>query len=192
MRNGKILVAGFVVGLLGTLVNSAPAWAEDTGKKAEEAAKSAGKDVSDAWITSKTKIALYADDRVSGTRVNVDTKRGVVTLRGKVDSDAAKASAESTAKAIDGVKEVKNLLQVVAPGKREVVDAKDDMLKDHVEKAVKKDPLMKKASVDVRSDAGVITLSGSAPSWTVCARASELARDVAGVKAVKNNIEVKE
>ena len=46
-------------------------------------------------------------------------------LRGKVDSAEAKAAAESVAKGIDGVKSVKNDLQVVSPGVRKAVDAKD-------------------------------------------------------------------
>jgi osmotically-inducible protein OsmY len=40
-------------------------------------------------------------------------------LRGKVDSDEAKNAAEEIAKGIDGVKSVKNELQVVATSKRE-------------------------------------------------------------------------
>ncbi|MBK9995668.1 MAG: BON domain-containing protein [Nitrospira sp.] len=49
-------------------------------------------------------------------------------IRGKVDSDAAKQAAEGIAKGIDGVKTVKNDLQVVAPSKREATDDKDDAI----------------------------------------------------------------
>ena len=52
--------------------------------------------------------------------------RAMVMIRGKVDSDAAKQAAEGIAKGIDGVKSVKNELQVVAPAKREAIDDKDD------------------------------------------------------------------
>jgi len=48
------------------------------------------------WITSKTKIALYANDRVSGNAINVDTENGAVTLRGKVASSDEKEGGRGT------------------------------------------------------------------------------------------------
>ena len=189
MRNTNTLLLGAMTGLL----LSAPAWADTDGEtkaKVDSAARSIAKDSGDAWITAKAKIALYADSRVSGTSVTVDTKRGVVTLRGKVDSNEAKAAADESIKAVEGVKEIKNQLQVVSQAKRDVVDAKDDYIKDHVGKMLSKDSQLKSAKVDVRSDGGVVTLTGSAPDWMASARASELARRVDGVKSVKNSLEI--
>lgn len=176
-----------------TLLVAVPAWADsksDTGDKVGGAARSAAKDTGDAWVTAKAKIALYADSRVSGTSVTVDTKRGVVTLRGKVDSAEAKAAADESVKAVEGVKEIKNQLQIVAPARREMVDAKDDYIKDRVEKMISKDSHLKEAKIDVRSDSGVVMLTGKAPDWMASARASELARKVDGVKSVKNSLEI--
>jgi osmotically-inducible protein OsmY len=48
-----------------------------------------------------------------------------VVIRNKIDSDAAKQAVEGIAKGIDGVKTVKNDLQVIVPSKREVIDDKD-------------------------------------------------------------------
>ncbi|HEV8328164.1 MAG TPA: BON domain-containing protein, partial [Nitrospiraceae bacterium] len=64
--------------------------------------------INDAWLTSKTKIALFADARVKGRQINVEAKDGLVMIRGKVDSDEAKKAAEEIAKLVDGVKSVKN------------------------------------------------------------------------------------
>src|SRR5690349_12536501 len=86
------------------------------------------KNMSDSWITAKTKIALFADSRVKGSDISVATTDGKVTIRGKADSEAAKNAAESIAKGIEGAKTVKNDLQVVAPSTREVVDGKDDTI----------------------------------------------------------------
>ena len=52
----------------------------------------------DAWITTKTKLALLTSEGVSGTAIHVDTVLGKVTLHGKVRSAAEKAKAESVAK----------------------------------------------------------------------------------------------
>lgn len=160
--------------------------AEQAKDKTKSATESAKTGVSDSWITAKTKIALYADERVSGTQVNVDTKNGVVTLRGKVDSAEAKSAAESVAKSIDGAKTVKNELQVVAPPARKAVDASDKDIAKAVGDRLHKDPQLKK--VDVRADAGVVTLTGEVPSVTASAKASEMARQVPGVRSVRNEV----
>jgi osmotically-inducible protein OsmY len=63
----------------------------------------AGAAMPDAWITTKTKLALLTTEGVSGTAIHVDTILGKVTLHGKVRSAEEKAKAESIAKKIDGV-----------------------------------------------------------------------------------------
>ena len=112
----EIVVAGFTIA---ALVVAGPAFAQSTmTDKAKNVTQEAKTGMSDSWITSKTKIALFSDDRVKGRQVHVETKDGVVYLRGKVDSSEAKTAATDVAKGIDGVKNVKNELQVVAPGAR--------------------------------------------------------------------------
>jgi hyperosmotically inducible protein len=157
--------------------------ATDTMKQAAQDAKGA---ISDSWLTAKTKIALFADERVAGSQVSVETMKGTVMLRGKVDSDAAKAAAESIAKGVEGVKSVKNELQVVPASARKTVKAADADISKMVQSRLSKDPQF--AKVDVRSDAGVVILSGEVPTVVAGAKASEIARRVPGVRAVKNDL----
>lgn len=84
--------------------------------------------INDTWLRTKTKIALAADGRVKGRQIDVETTQGVVMLRGKVDSDSAKHAAAEIAKMLDGVKTVKNDLEVVAPSKRDAVEEKDEAI----------------------------------------------------------------
>jgi hyperosmotically inducible protein len=49
---------------------------------------------------------------VKWSEINVETSQGLVMIRDKVDTDAAKQAAEGIAKGIDGVKTVKNDLTV--------------------------------------------------------------------------------
>ncbi|BAT37839.1 molecular chaperone OsmY [Escherichia albertii] len=65
----------------------------------------------DTAITSEIKAKLLADDTVPSRHVNVETTDGVVQLSGTVDSQAQSDRAESIAKAVDGVKSVKNDLK---------------------------------------------------------------------------------
>jgi len=65
----------------------------------------------DAATTSEIKAKLLADDIVPSRMVKVETTDGVVQLSGTVENQAQSDRAESIAKAIDGVKSVKNDLK---------------------------------------------------------------------------------
>ena len=155
-------------------------------QKAMSAARDAKTEVTDSWLTAKTKIALYADERVKGGQVSVETVRGTVMLRGKVDSDEARIAAGSIAKNLEHVKAVKNDLQVVPAADRKATDVSDKDITRQIEASFSKTTQLTK--VDVRTDGGVVTLTGAAPSIGASARASELARRVSGVRAVKNEL----
>lgn len=148
--------------------------------------------ITDAWITAKTKIAMFADSRVKGSEINLETSQGTVMIRGKVDSDTAKQAAEGIAKSIDGVKSVKNELQVVAPSKREAIDEKDDAITARVNEQLGKDSQLKKAGIHAQTNAGVVSLTGEVPDLMTSAQASWSAWQVPGVKSVKNDLTVKE
>jgi hyperosmotically inducible protein len=66
----------------------------------------------DAATTSEIKAKLLADDIVPSRNVKVETTDGVVQLSGTVATKAQSDRAESIAKAIEGVKSVKNDLTV--------------------------------------------------------------------------------
>lgn len=66
----------------------------------------------DAATTSEIKAKLLADDIVPSRKVKVETTDGVVQLSGTVENKAQSDRAEGIAKAIEGVKSVKNDLTV--------------------------------------------------------------------------------
>ncbi|CNE37699.1 molecular chaperone OsmY [Yersinia mollaretii] len=66
----------------------------------------------DAATTSSIKAKLLADDIVPSRKVKVETTEGVVQLSGSVENKAQSERAESIAKAVDGVKSVKNDLSI--------------------------------------------------------------------------------
>ncbi|GLR08567.1 molecular chaperone OsmY [Mixta theicola] len=66
----------------------------------------------DAATTSEIKAKLLADDIVPSRKIKVETTNGVVQLSGTVEKEAQSERAESIAKAIEGVKSVKNDLTV--------------------------------------------------------------------------------
>ncbi|HEX6571238.1 MAG TPA: BON domain-containing protein [Steroidobacteraceae bacterium] len=55
---------------------------------------------------------MLDDDRVAGTSITVETLNGTVMLSGFAKSAAEKAAAESIARKVDGVRDVKNEITV--------------------------------------------------------------------------------
>jgi hyperosmotically inducible protein len=148
-------------------------------------------DTPDAWITMKTKIALMTADNVSAADLNVDTVNGVVTLHGKVATEAEKGKAEQVAAKVDGVKSVKNLLQIVPNSKREIVERADNDVKDAVQSAFKANARVKDSGITVASvNKGVVLLAGKTRSLESHLEAVQVAYAVKGVRRVATEVQV--
>jgi len=145
---------------------------------------------SDAWITTKIKLALLTTDGVSGTAIKVDTVAGRVTLYGKVHSAEEQAKAETIAGKVDGVQGVRNLLQVVAEEHEKALQVSDDDLKQRIEQRLQADPSLKASAISVQSvNQGVVLLSGTAKTLSAHLRAVEVAATVPGVRRVASEIQ---
>lgn len=75
-------------------------------------AASAGDVVDDTTLSAKVKAALAGDQRTKAHQINVAASNGVVQLSGFVDSAASKSAATDVARAVGGVKSVRNELEV--------------------------------------------------------------------------------
>jgi hyperosmotically inducible periplasmic protein len=71
-----------------------------------------GRTIEDAGITASVKLSLAFEPGVSAIGINVDTDRGVVTLRGEVRSEAERQLAAKVAEDAAHVREVVNELRV--------------------------------------------------------------------------------
>lgn len=148
-------------------------------------------DTPDAWLTMKTKVALMTTEGLSTSDLNVDTVNGIVTLHGKVATEAEKTKAGTVARGIDGTKEVKNLLQVVPSAQRAVVQRSDDEIKRAVDAAFKANRRVNDSGVTVASvNNGVVLLSGKTKSLEAHLEAVEVAHAVRGVRRVSTEVEV--
>lgn len=72
----------------------------------------AGVVVDDAMITGKVEAALVADKRTSAMRVDIETHDGEVQLSGFAKTQAEKSAAVDVAKGVEGVRVVKNDIDV--------------------------------------------------------------------------------
>ncbi len=187
MRAGrlKLLLAALIastatlaqaqIGLGGT--DDAPATAEPTGPP-------------DEWITTKVKTALLTTEGVRAARVNVDTVEGLVTLHGTVATAEERVTAENAARSVKGMREVRNLLQVVSASGEEAVAISDEALAQRVGAALRADPALSDSRIGVASvNKGVVLLSGTASSLSNHLRALEVASRVPGASRVASEIE---
>ncbi len=65
-----------------------------------------GDKISDGWITTKVNWFFIGENLLKDSKINVDTKDNVVTLKGTVESAAGRARAVDLAKETEGVKRV--------------------------------------------------------------------------------------
>ncbi|HWK11725.1 MAG TPA: BON domain-containing protein, partial [Vicinamibacterales bacterium] len=94
----------------------APAGAVTTQvkEKTEHAAKKTGEVITDSAITTEVKTKLLAAKGVPGSKIEVDTTNGIVTLKGAVPTRAARAKAVRITRESKGVKRVVDQLTIGA------------------------------------------------------------------------------
>ena len=145
----------------------------------------------DAWLTMKTKVSLMTTEGIRTSALNVDTVNGVVTLHGKVPTEEEKMKAGDVARRIDGVKDVKNLLQVVPKSERAIVERSDGDIKTSVENAFKANRRVNDSGIKVASvNRGVVLLSGKTKSWEANLESVQVADAVRGVRRVATEVDV--
>jgi osmotically-inducible protein OsmY len=69
----------------------------------------------DDRISDQVRMKLATDPDVKGGALDVAVHDGVVTIKGRVDTDKGKSKATKLAKKVKGVKQVDNELQVGPP-----------------------------------------------------------------------------
>lgn len=152
--------------------------------------QTAGRQIDDAEITASVKSKLAADPEVKAHEIDVDTLDGVVRLSGIVDDSATRAEAEKLARGTDGVRRVKNELKVggdLSTGE-EITDA---TITAKVKAALISDTVVKARDIDVDTIDGVVTLTGIVETASEKRQAETLARGCEGVRAVRNQLEVR-
>ena len=192
MTRGTMIAVVVSLGMLAAPGFVAQGTAGGPVASAERTVKNAGetttREVTDSWLTLQTKLALLADERVSSADVHVTTLEGVIKLRGKVDSESEQQAAGEIAGTIEGAREVSNQLTVVPEPQRKTVDRQDRQIVKDVKAELKDDGRLRHAHIQVRADQGIVTLTGKVPSLEKSVRASEAARRVPGVRAVRNEL----
>jgi hyperosmotically inducible protein len=132
------------------------------------------------------KLALMSDPRLFPYEINVDMNGETATLSGKVGSEAEKTAALEIAQAVEGVKSVTNNLEIVKDLPTTLLRKKDEAITQYVKDRFGKSKTIESAHFDVKTEDGVVLLSGKTKFLVIALEAAEAARQVPGVKAVKS------
>lgn len=187
----------------------------EAGREASAATASLMGEINDAQVSAKVNTGLSVDKDLSASGVNVDSKSGVVTLQGKAPSEEARTRAADIARHVAGVNEVKNEIQVSQPQQAQQIPGEgagtasmgassspagstvpgtasvgDLAITTKVSTGLSVDRDLANNKIDVTTKDGVVTLQGTAPTEEAKQRATQLARNVADVKEVKNELKV--
>ena len=184
-----------------------------------QATRDTGTIVSDAWITTQVYARFFASPGIKGRNINVDTLSGVVTLTGDVESGSERNQAVAKTKATDGVKQVVDKLTLTSAHKPKAGRGRDkaapatnrtEEVKAHAKSAADRvgkeisdtwittkvqamyflDRDVKGMQIDVATQGGVVTLSGTVSSQATRQKAIADARSVEGVTQVVDKLSI--
>ena len=160
---------------------------KESGEEGAEKEKaSTGRKVVSSLILT-VKLALLEDPRVFPYEIEVEAGSDEVTLAGKVSTETEKAAAAKIASTVPTVKSVSNKLEVVKELPEIIAHKQDDIITRHVKERFAKSATVTAANFDVRTEQGVVSLSGTVRFQVIVLETAEAARHVLGVKAVKTD-----
>lgn len=148
--------------------------------KAEEPAK---KPVASLNLTIK--LALMAEPSLFPLEIEVEVDKQIVTLTGAVPTEEDKIKAGQIAKTIEGVESVVNKLTVDAAVQNAWIKKQDEAITQLVKERLNRSETLKAVGFEVKSEHGVVSLSGKTHYQVIALEAAEAARHVPGVRAVK-------
>jgi hyperosmotically inducible protein len=153
------------------------------------------------FVSSVSLFANETDDRIEASAkksyvfktylkddsIKTESKNGVVTLSGMVAEESHKSLAENTVAGLPGVNSVENRLKVKGESPPEHSDTWISM---KVKSAFLFHRNVSSTKTDVYVKDGVVSLRGEASSMAQKELTTEYAKDVEGVKEVKNEMTV--
>jgi hyperosmotically inducible protein len=142
-----------------------------------------GKAVTSSILTAK--LALMADPRLFPYDINVEMKGDGLTLSGKVPHKVHKAAAGHIARTV--AKSVRNKLEIVKELDRDITKRQDEAITAYVKERFAKSKTLEKSDFKVKTEDGMVALSGQTRFQVILLEAAEAARQVPGVKAVKTD-----
>jgi hyperosmotically inducible protein len=154
---------------------------QERGKEKEARKKPLGS------LILTVKLALLADARLFRYEIEVGEDGQNLTLGGRVSSEEDKAAATEIARAVSEGKTVVNKLEVDKGLMQALGKKQDEIISTLVKDRFAKSATLKAANFEVKTEEGVVSLSGAVRFQVLALEAAEAARLVPGVRAVKTD-----
>lgn len=148
----------------------------------------------DATLTATVKSKLLWSSVTEALKIEVDSKDGVVTLKGRAQSPEAKEVAGNLATNTDGVVSVNNLISISAADSinsrtdpqvnSPVEDMSDVWITSKVKSSLIYSRNLDGMSIKVETKSGLVSLNGIVANYAEKELAVEIARNIRGVKGV--------
>jgi osmotically-inducible protein OsmY len=150
--------------------------------------------VTDSAITAAVKSKLAVGSGNEAINVNVDTRAGVVTLTGAVETQASKEQAERMAASTEGVTRVINNITVVTNDRYNAGEGAGMTASDLAILSKIKTRYVAEGVIGVKIGVkdGAVTLKGAVEDARSKARAESIARATSGVREVNNLLKVRQ
>ena len=136
---------------------------------------------------SQIQLRLQKDPNLKNNRIEVSVEGGVATLKGKVDTQSEKAEASRLA-SVSGIVGIDNRLEVGSASLDQAVA--DSALTASIKEKLEASEMNRFDGVAVRTNSGVVTLTGSVQSEQAQKKVLDMVRDVDGVSRVENNLTI--
>lgn len=167
----------------------------DTNVAAEPGAKaSMAQRFEDATLTATVKSKLLWSSVTEALNIEVDSREGVVTLKGRAQSPEAKEVAGNLATNTDGVVTVNNLISISAADSiasrvdpqinSPVEEMSDVWITSKVKSSLIYSRNLDGLSIKVDTKSGLVSLNGVVANYAEKELAVEIARNIRGVKGV--------
>lgn len=159
---------------------------EDKGKT-EEAPPSKPDDTAKKPVSSPNlaiKLALMADPQLFPFDIEVEMDKGKAILTGAVPSEEEKGRVAEVAGKIEGVEAVVNKLSLVPTLREKWAKKQDEAIAHVVRDRLVRSETLKAVGFEVKSESGIVRLSGKTRFQVIALEAAEAARQVPGVRAV--------
>jgi osmotically-inducible protein OsmY len=160
---------------------------EEPKAKIEEPAPPKAEEPTKKPVTSLNlaiKLALMADPHLFPLEIEVEIDKGKAVLSGAVPTEEEKNKAAEIAGKLEGVEGVVNKLQVTPALRDKLAKKQDETIAHVVRDRLSRSETLKAVGFDVKSENGVVYLSGKTRFQVIALEAAEAARQVPGVRAV--------
>ncbi len=142
--------------------------------------------MTDQQIAYAVDYTFLTDAALYNSQIDVTANQGIVTLTGAADNLMAKERAAKLAQTIRGVRGVVNTLALKTPSRLDI-----DIRKDATE-ALRYDAATDSYKLKPEVKDGIVTLTGTVPSYGEKRLAIDVVKGVKGVKGVTDSIALKD